>query len=975
MAETDLLSDPLLEKAPVHEGYKTLKDVVLYQKLGQGGMGAVYKGRHLRLNVDVAVKVMAPPAGVSPTQADNFIKRFIREAQMSASIRHQNLIRVSDVDTQAGVYFLVMDYVDGESAGERLKRKGRLSEQEAVEICLGAAEGLARAHERGVVHRDVKVDNILIDKRGDVVVADLGLAKAFEAGESDSALSMGLSMSQQAMGTPLYMSPEQTKSAKDVGPQADVWSLGVTLYQLVTNTLPFEDSDLAELIMKIRKEPLPDIKAACPGGLSDDLCAIVTKALSKEPAGRYADCREMAKALRGHLASLGASEEGTLADAQAGTTKLSLVSVTPPAAETMTLIAQAALVDMPGSSDVRPEGRAAVRDSARQAAPAPVAQAESATPVTVPPDTAARGGKGGLLALVLLVLLAGGGGAAWYFLAGPGSRRDEPASVTGTAGASGGLSAEERGAQEEAERKKREAEARVAGILKTARSFRDAGLLEKARDKASEVLEIVPDHGEARKFLADVGAEIAAKQSAAERAAEHRKWTDEGLRLRLAGKLHGAATAYERAQASAPAGNTEAAEAAAECTVEDYKAQAMDAEAKGDYERAVELYAQAVAKRDTPDLRGTLADAKRKLDKKRAGEARRAEAARWRSRAEEAERRGDMKAALGYYQEAAKHGADVSSKVSSLGREIARREEAARRQAAYDDAMSRARPYAGRGQWKEAGAAYEEALRQKPGDSQATRLLAEAKKRLGPAKTMTLNLGGVTMELVLIPAGEFMMGSPASEAKRQKDETQHRVRITKPFYMGKYEVTQAQHQAVMGANPSKFKGASNPVEMVSWNNATEFCRKLSQRTGQQVRLPTEAEWEYACRAGTTTPFHYGNSLSSTQANFNGRYPYGGAAKGDYRGKTMPVGSFQPNAWSLYDMHGNVWEWCADWYENYGGAATDPTGPANGGYRVLRGGGWNNNGYSCRSASRYWNDPSNRNLNYGFRVVVPPSPGR
>ena len=175
----DLSADPLLGNVPVCEGYKVLGGVVLYQKLGHGGMGAVYKGRHLRLNIDVAVKVMAAPASVTPDQADAFVKRFIREAQTAAAVSHQNLIRVYDVNAESGLHFLIMDFVDGESAGERLKRKGKLTEEEAVEICLGASEGLAEAHRKGIVHRDVKPDNIMIDRDGRVRVTDLGLAKAF----------------------------------------------------------------------------------------------------------------------------------------------------------------------------------------------------------------------------------------------------------------------------------------------------------------------------------------------------------------------------------------------------------------------------------------------------------------------------------------------------------------------------------------------------------------------------------------------------------------------------------------------------------------------------------------------------------------------------------------------------------------------------------------------------------------------------
>jgi len=258
-----------------------------------------------------------------------------------------------------------------------------------------------------------------------------------------------------------------------------------------------------------------------------------------------------------------------------------------------------------------------------------------------------------------------------------------------------------------------------------------------------------------------------------------------------------------------------------------------------------------------------------------------------------------------------------------------------------------------------------------------------AKAAASPAPTLSLDLGGgVKMELVLIPAGEFMVGNPKAKPNRAsyREGPQHRVRITKPFYIGKYEVTQAQYERVIGWNPSRFKGADLPVDTVSWNDGTEFCLQLSEQSGRTVRLPTEAEWEYACRAETTTPFHYGNSLGSDQANFNGNRPYGGAAKGPYRRKTTSVGSFQANAWGLYDMHGNVWEWCSDWYDHHNGnyalsRGQDPKGPTSGITRIIRGGSWVANGDMCRSAYRGKFSPSYRCVIFGFRVVVVAAPGR
>ncbi len=232
-------------------------------------------------------------------------------------------------------------------------------------------------------------------------------------------------------------------------------------------------------------------------------------------------------------------------------------------------------------------------------------------------------------------------------------------------------------------------------------------------------------------------------------------------------------------------------------------------------------------------------------------------------------------------------------------------------------------------------------------------------------------------EMVSIPGGCFQMGSPASEKERGSDEHQHKVCV-KPFAIGKYEVTQSQWQAVMGNNPSYFTNCPKcPVEQVSWNDAQAYLRKLSARTGRKYRLPTEAEWEYAARAGTTTPFHTGNCISTNQANYDVNYPYSGCPNGQYRRKTIKVGSFSPNAWGLYDMSGNVWEWVQDWYSaDYytQSPRNDPAGPRDGSARVVRGGSWFYYADDVRPANRRRLKPGSRNFNLGLRVceVIEPS---
>jgi formylglycine-generating enzyme required for sulfatase activity len=282
-------------------------------------------------------------------------------------------------------------------------------------------------------------------------------------------------------------------------------------------------------------------------------------------------------------------------------------------------------------------------------------------------------------------------------------------------------------------------------------------------------------------------------------------------------------------------------------------------------------------------------------------------------------------------------------------------------------------------------------------------------------KALTNSIG---MKLALIPAGAFVMGSPDGESGRDADEgPQHEVAISRAFYLGVFPVTQEQWQRLMGNSPSYFgcttpesvvvaswqrlmgnspsyfcpggggkdkvKGLdirNFPVEQVSYEDAVKFCEKLSElpeekRAKRLYRLPTEAEWEYACRGGAASypVFHFGNSLSSTQANFDGNHPYGGARKGPYLGRTSEVGAYKvSNGFGLHDLHGNVWEWCADWYaEDYyaGSPRLDPPGPSEGSARVIRGGSWGNSGQRCRSAERGRNAPGYRSYILGFRVAL------
>lgn len=247
-------------------------------------------------------------------------------------------------------------------------------------------------------------------------------------------------------------------------------------------------------------------------------------------------------------------------------------------------------------------------------------------------------------------------------------------------------------------------------------------------------------------------------------------------------------------------------------------------------------------------------------------------------------------------------------------------------------------------------------------------------------QTRTLDINGIVQNFVWIPPTPkpFLMGSFGLEYARKAAEQQHPVLLTRGFWLADTACTQALWTAVMGENPSHFKGEQRPVENVSWNDVQGFLGRLNDELaafgglGSDLwcRLPTEAEWEYACRAGTTGPFSFGDDITPEQANYDGNYPYHDGLQGLYREETVAVASLPPNAWGFYEMHGNVWEWCSDWYGAYpSDLVTDPVGPVSGEWRVLRGGSWFDVAQNLRSAYRHRVAPGYRSHNRGFRLAL------
>jgi hypothetical protein len=408
-SSADLLRDPVLRDAPTVAGFKVLEPVVLYDRLGGGGMGSVYRGRHLTLDLDVAVKCLKPSLAA---EDEDYVRRFEREARLAACIAHQNVVRVMEVQQRHGIHYLVMEFVRGETVGERIKRKGPLVEREALAVLCGAATGLAEAHARGIVHRDIKPDNILVSIEGRVKLADLGLARA---SASIDGRSLSASTASSIMGTPQYMSPEQWSTA-DVGPAADVWALGATFYHACAGQAAISAAGgLHEIGKRINDQEFPNLRALRPD-LRPEVHAMFERCVRRQPLERFADARDLLQVLRGLLKE---DAETVLHDKDTGAGIDRFGVVTPPPRQTMLRIRAEVGGAVPpagekGPSDPKPQRRQRSSRGAgdRQAGP---------------------GGAGRILRYTLSTLVAMAL-AVWLLLERPDSARrtgpDEQAEAT-----------------------------------------------------------------------------------------------------------------------------------------------------------------------------------------------------------------------------------------------------------------------------------------------------------------------------------------------------------------------------------------------------------------------------------------------------------------------------------------------------------------------------------------------------------------
>ena len=946
---------------------KQLGDYRIIEEIGSGGMGQVFLAENVHHRKRYALKIL--PDELS--RDANFRKRFFDEALVMSELEHANIVRVHHMGEHQGVYYLVMDYIEGPqgkpwSLRDELKgsSKRRIEAKKAHSWIVQVAEALAYAHKRGVIHRDIKPANILVTPDGSVKITDFGLAKAIGAqfilSQIHSTMRQSVSLgdqptvadekrrSQQAgdsldiaetldatptsrkrstgssgiLGTYDYMSPEQREGGV-VDERSDIYALGVLIYRMLTGRRP----------VGMAERPSQQV-----AGLSSKWDMLIGRCMKHEPADRY---QSVGRLLIGLHRIPGKS---------AMKTKVAVAGVC------LALLCIAILIlKWMGGAGPQPESPQ-LQPVHKEVPVAKVTGSESdKSAVKVATAADASNAKIAAINSRKSALSAGAETHAIGILASGDKLLKE------------GEAHDTLEAFDEAMSKYDQAKAAFAEAQETAgRIQAEIDALQKAIDEMNRV-----------KTQADaLDAKTWAKVRYEQAAKAEQKASDASDRAEMANLYKGAAGLYNLAvsearqegEAIVAEARKAAQQAKDKCQNSDVRNYAVKelgeadrlmtaAEKVGtDYAKAKRIYEQVMAKYQ--EALQVAAD----------GAQRKAEYEKLVTLAQTAEKAGNLSEAVGLYEDAEKYSDEsLQARIDALKQQIAEKQ----RQAEFDNLLAQARSKDNKAEGKEALKLLDEALILHPGNSEAISLHKKISGYFGP-RPGEIRENSIRMKLVWIAPGDFMMGSNNGSSD-EDEKPAHLVKLSKGFWMGQTEVTQGQYTAVMNAQPWSGQNyvkvsANNAANYVSWNDAAEFCKKLNQKEGVTYRLPTEAEWEYACRAGTQTKYSFGDSesLLGDYAWFDGNTGYIGQKY------ARPVAQKKPNALGLYDMHGNVWEWCKDWYgaDYYSKSpASDPQGPSTGRSRVVRGGSWSNAPRNCRSASRNYSAPDDRSSHYGFRVVV------
>jgi formylglycine-generating enzyme required for sulfatase activity/serine/threonine protein kinase len=980
--------------------------------LGEGGMGVVFRAEDPELGRPVALKAMLPKIAVAATGRD----RFLREARSMAAIKHDHIVSIYQVGEDRGVPFLAMEFLEGESLEKCLRRERKLPVTEVIRIGYQIACALAAAHDRGLIHRDIKPANLWLEDRGEqggspargrLKMLDFGLARAVEEGS-------GITQSGQIVGTPEYSAPEQVE-AKALDHRCDLFSLGCVLYRMTTGKSPFKRAHLMATLMAVsHKDPPP------PGALEPTvplaLSKLIMHLLAKEPAKRPESAHDVAEALE-RLAWKGTSRTASRMTEKWSTAVRRKIVHLPVAmkkrwrigAGVATCVLLVGLAFL-GAGDVF---RVKTKDG--------ILVVSVNEPYA---DVYVDGEK------VTVTWKTGGKSAE--IKVKPGTRNIEVKKDGFTVEGEEITFAE--GARERLRVKldklppppphdfaQREEPAPAPKETPKPKPAERERRVEPAPEIANNI--ITNSIGMKLAYIKPGTFLMGSPRDEIERREDEEQHEVEITHPFYLGVYDVTQAQYEKVMGKNPSDFTNLNRGGPDHPVQQVtwhdavefckklsalaeeraaaRAYRLPTEAEWEYAcrggtQTAFHYGNSLSSRQAnfaghrpyggaengPWLRSTTPVASYKPNDfglcDMHGNV-------WQWCADWYDK--------DYYKNSPKQ--DPQGPSSGSGRVI---RGGSWRTGAGENCRSAARaadvP-------SEPSVHHSGGIVPNGGDLGFRVVMVPSAHDAGitntPAKTevappnrlpeLTLDLGdGVKMEFARIPAGEFMMGDPDSEPLQfENTRPYHRVRISKDFNMGKYLVTQEQYEKIMGKNPSYFSASGGeksrvegldtrrfPVEGVSWHDAQEFCRKLSERSRHRCTLPTEAQWEYACRAGTTTLFHFGTSCNGKEANCNGNHPYGTPEKGPNLGRTCAVGSYPANAFGLHDMHGNVWEWCADYHGNGNykyHETVDPIGRlARENWRVLRGGPWDADAVGVRAAIRYGWDGSNPARNIGFRVI-------
>ncbi len=874
-----------------------LGNYVILAKLGQGGMGMVLKAIHRRMERVVAIKVMSPEGMKSP----DAVQRFHREVKAAAKLSHPNIVAAHDADEAKGTHFLVMEYVEGTDLSILVKKNGPFPVDQAVRSIIQAARGLEFAHKRGVIHRDIKPANLLLDNEGTVKILDMGLARIDNSvgGSSEGA---GLTSTGMIMGTVDYMSPEQAMDTKIADARSDIYSLGCSLYYLLTGRCLYDGDTVMKKLMAHQNAAIPSLtsvsrKPLRNGGATAKIApsdfdasgesfpaleAVFHRMVAKRPGDRPQSMTEVIAELERCLTG-GSTQISSGSRATSGSS-VTLPRIPRDTSGSSTDIGSPTVVTPKANLDDDSAVSETMISSVGEVSSDPqTGQTSIDTRGPVASTGAAKKSQTTLIAsIVVAVVVLIAVGLALRGKSPTDSIKDKSPAIPTTAST---------------------APANVSGQAEAPIDL--LAMIELPRDQVK--------HG----------------------SYDYGPWTREGSTLispagGKPGRLH---LRYE--------------------PPDEYEMTAVVQRMDGDDGVIIEAVIDGHRVEVAFDVGSPRMCGLALIDGKYA----------------------DM-------NETRNPGAVLADRQPhtihiTVGKRSVRATVDDREVVNWEGDPNRLKSWlelpnpkhltfaSGFHQFKFHKL---ELRRTRPQPSSAVAPFNATQAR-AHQEAWAKHLGVPVEKEVTLPGGEklVMMLIPPGGFSRMEGGQQFPVRITKPFYLGKYEVTQAQWQSVMGSNPSNFKdNPTHPVEQITWQDIQPFLAKLNAVPATEkivFGLPTEAQWEYACRAGTTTAFSFGDNESDLSQH--------GWFITNANGKTHPAGKLKPNGFGLYDMHGNMWEWCADWFaaDYYMKAPIDDPSNDSGLALVFRGGGHGDNFPQCRSDYRGYGIPAALRIDIGFRLAA------